>query len=113
MIHLNFLFLISKFISSWPVALHKSLLEIIFGHPVKSLHFVICIDFILCDFIFCVVVPGVGDVTDAQLVPRCVAALCEMAVVESFTTYIVPQILDFITGKFQADECRAGISSFR
>jgi hypothetical protein len=67
----------------------------------------------LCDFIFCVLVSGAGDATDAQLVPRCVAALCEMAVVEPFTTYIVPQILDFITGKFQADECRAGISSFR
>jgi hypothetical protein len=35
-IHLNFLFLISKFISSWPVALHKSLLEIIFGHHISS-----------------------------------------------------------------------------
>jgi hypothetical protein len=31
-IHLNFLFLISKFISSWPVAFRKSLLETIFGH---------------------------------------------------------------------------------
>ena len=31
-IHLNSLFLISKFISSWPVVLHKSLLDIIFGH---------------------------------------------------------------------------------
>ena len=34
-IHLNFLFLISKFISSWPVALHKSLLEIICGHRIR------------------------------------------------------------------------------
>jgi hypothetical protein len=31
---LNFLFLISKFISSWPVAFHKSLLAIIFGHHI-------------------------------------------------------------------------------
>ena len=31
-IHLNFLFLISRFISSWSVTLHKSLLEIMFGH---------------------------------------------------------------------------------
>jgi hypothetical protein len=30
-IHVNFLFRIFKFISSWPVALHKSLLEIMFG----------------------------------------------------------------------------------
>jgi DNA repair/transcription protein MET18/MMS19 len=58
-------------------------------------------------------VPEAGDATNAQLVPRCMAALCEMAVTEPFTTYVVPQILDFITGKFQADECRAGISSFR
>jgi hypothetical protein len=62
---------------------------------------------------FCVVVPGAGDAANAQLVPRCMAALCEVAVAEPFTTCVVPQILDFITGKFQADECRAGISSFR
>ena len=31
-IHLNFLFLISKFISSCPVTFHRSLMEIIFGH---------------------------------------------------------------------------------
>ena len=31
-IHLNFLFLISKFKSSCPVTFHRSLLEIIFGH---------------------------------------------------------------------------------
>jgi hypothetical protein len=37
-IHLNFLFLISKFISSWPVALHKSLLEIIFGHHILKIY---------------------------------------------------------------------------
>ena len=37
-IHLNFLFLISKFISSWPVALHKSLLEIIFGHHILRIY---------------------------------------------------------------------------
>jgi hypothetical protein len=75
---------------------------------VKSLNFVICIDFILC-----VAVPGSGDATNAQLVSRCMAALCEMAVAEPFTSYVVPLILDFITGKFQADECRAGISSLR
>ena len=34
LIYLNFLLLISKFISSWPVALHKSLLEIIFSHHI-------------------------------------------------------------------------------
>jgi hypothetical protein len=62
---------------------------------------------------FCVVVPGTGDATDVQLVTRCMAALCEIAVAEPFTTYVVPQILDFITGKFQADECRAGVSSLR
>ena len=33
-IHLNFLFLISRFISSWSVTLHKSLLVIIFGHHI-------------------------------------------------------------------------------
>jgi hypothetical protein len=37
-IHLNFLFLISKFISSWPVTLHKSLLEIIFGHHILRIY---------------------------------------------------------------------------
>jgi hypothetical protein len=37
-IHLNFLFLISKFISSWPVALHNSLLEIIFGHHILRIY---------------------------------------------------------------------------
>lgn len=56
---------------------------------------------------------GSGDATNALLVPRCMDALCEIAVAEPFTTYIVPQILDFITGKFQADECRAGIRSLR
>jgi hypothetical protein len=67
-----------------------------------------CIDFILC-----AVVPGSGDATDTQLVSRCLAALCEMAVAEPFTSYVVPLILDFITGKFQADECGAAISSLR
>jgi hypothetical protein len=37
-IHLNFLFLISKFISSWPVTLHKSLLEIIFGQHILRIY---------------------------------------------------------------------------
>jgi hypothetical protein len=32
--HLNFLFPISRFISSWLVTIHKSLLEIIFGHHI-------------------------------------------------------------------------------
>jgi hypothetical protein len=40
-------------------------------------------------------------------------ALCAVAVGESFTACIVPQILNFITGKFQADECSAGIRSLR
>jgi hypothetical protein len=38
-IHLNFLFLIYKFISSWPFALHKSLLEIIFGHHILNVEY--------------------------------------------------------------------------
>ena len=33
-IHLNFLFLISTFISSCPVTFHRSLLEVIFGHHI-------------------------------------------------------------------------------
>ena len=37
-IHLHFLFLISKFISSCPVAFHRSLLEIIFGHHILSMY---------------------------------------------------------------------------
>ena len=37
-IHLNFLFLISKFIFSCPVAFHRSLLEIIFGHHILSIN---------------------------------------------------------------------------
>ena len=37
-IHLNFLFLISKFISSCPVTFHRSLLEIIFGHHILSIY---------------------------------------------------------------------------
>ena len=37
-IHLNFLFLIYKFISSCPVAFHRSLLEIIFGHHILSMY---------------------------------------------------------------------------
>jgi hypothetical protein len=40
-------------------------------------------------------------------------ALCEIAVEEPFTACIVPQILNSITGKFEADECSAGIRSFR
>ena len=35
-IHLNFLFLISRFISSWPVTLHKSVLEIMLLAPKGS-----------------------------------------------------------------------------
>ena len=37
-IHLNFLFLISKFISSCPVTFHRSLLEIIFGHHILNIY---------------------------------------------------------------------------
>ena len=37
-IHLNFLFLISQFISSCPFAFHRSLLEIIFGHHILSIY---------------------------------------------------------------------------
>ena len=37
-IHLNFIFLISRFISSWSVALHKSLLEIMFGHHILKIY---------------------------------------------------------------------------
>ena len=37
-LNLNFLFLIYKFISSWPVALHKSLLEIISGHHILRIY---------------------------------------------------------------------------
>ena len=37
-IHLNFLFLISKFISSWPVTLHKPLLEMTFGHHILKMY---------------------------------------------------------------------------
>ena len=37
-IHLNFLFLISKFISSCPVTIHRSLLEIIFGHHILNIY---------------------------------------------------------------------------
>jgi len=38
LIHLNFLFLISKFISSCPVTFRRSLLEIIFGHHILSIY---------------------------------------------------------------------------
>jgi hypothetical protein len=37
-IHLNFLFLISRFISSCSVTLHKSLLEIMFGHHILKMY---------------------------------------------------------------------------
>jgi len=37
-IHLNFLFLISKFISSCPVTFHMSLLEIIFVHHILNIY---------------------------------------------------------------------------
>ena len=37
-IHLNFLFLISKFIYSLSVILHKSLLEIMFGHHILKMY---------------------------------------------------------------------------
>ena len=37
-IHLNFLLLISKFISSCPVTFHRSLLEIIFGHHILNIY---------------------------------------------------------------------------
>ena len=35
---LNFLFLISRFISSWSVTLHKSLSEIMFGHHILKMY---------------------------------------------------------------------------
>jgi len=38
LIHLNFLFLISKLISSYPVTFHTSLLEIIFGHHILNIY---------------------------------------------------------------------------
>ena len=37
-IHLNFLFLISRFIFSWSVTLHKSLLEKMFGHHILKIY---------------------------------------------------------------------------
>ena len=37
-IHLNFLFLISKFITSCPVTFHRSLLEIIFGYHILNMY---------------------------------------------------------------------------
>ena len=37
-IHLKFLFLISKFISSCPVTIHRSLLEIIFGYHILNIY---------------------------------------------------------------------------
>jgi hypothetical protein len=37
-IHISFLFLISKFISPWPVAFRKSLFEIIFGHHIVRIY---------------------------------------------------------------------------
>jgi len=37
-IHLNFLFLISTFISSCPVTFHRSLLKIIFGHHILNIY---------------------------------------------------------------------------
>jgi len=37
-IHLNFLFLISKFISSCPITFHRSLLEKIFGHHILNIY---------------------------------------------------------------------------
>jgi hypothetical protein len=37
-IHLNFLFLIYKFISSCPVTFYRSLLEIMFGHHILSIY---------------------------------------------------------------------------
>jgi len=37
-IHLNFLFLISKFISSCPVTFHRSLLKIIFGYHILNIY---------------------------------------------------------------------------
>jgi hypothetical protein len=37
-IHPNFLFLISKFTSSWPVAFHKSLLDIVFGYHILKMY---------------------------------------------------------------------------
>jgi hypothetical protein len=37
-VHLNFLFLISRFISSWSVTLHKSSLQIMFGHHILRIY---------------------------------------------------------------------------
>lgn len=62
---------------------------------------------------FSVLYPGSGDASDALMLARCMDALCEIAVEEPFTACIVPQILNSITGKFEADECSAGIRSFR
>ena len=53
-IHLNFLLLISTFISSCPVTFHRSLLEIIFGHHILNIYLIhlytkVCIDADLLD----------------------------------------------------------------
>jgi hypothetical protein len=37
-IHQNFLFLISKFTSSWPVAFHNTLLDVVLGHHILKLY---------------------------------------------------------------------------
>ncbi|KAJ9580984.1 hypothetical protein L9F63_023833, partial [Diploptera punctata] len=50
---------------------------------------------------------------DASIEFRCVSALCEVAVVEPFTTCIVPQILDFVAGEPQTEKCVTGIKCLR
>lgn len=56
---------------------------------------------------------GSEDEHNALFLARCLDALCAVAVAEPFTEYLVPRILSFITGKYQADECSAGIRSLR
>ncbi|PSN34715.1 hypothetical protein C0J52_21192 [Blattella germanica] len=52
---------------------------------------------------------GSGDANNL----RCMDALCEIAVVEPFTTCIVPQILDFVISVPEISKCSNGIRCLR
>ena len=66
-IHLNFLFLISKFISSCPVAFHRSLLEIIFGHHIYFVMY-LCIISAACSNAYKTAYVIFGQLTRSQRV---------------------------------------------
>ena len=58
-------------------------------------------------------VSDIGDAGDSSIHFHCMDALCEIAVIEPFTTCIVPQILSFVACEPETKKCVIGIKCLR